>query len=155
MFRVARYSTALIFVISCDVTDPPVDQLLLTVSVSERAIHLGDTTEITVRATNPTNRDVEFSSNSCVLAPQVVDAERRDVYGGQGACNDILLVHRLAPGEYLEETFEFDGWGVKGWEEEFERYPLEPGTYWVRGGVTARRGNPSPWVPLQIEPAGS
>ena len=150
IMRIASYSAALLCVSACGVTEPTIDRLHVTVALSEPEIAPGDTTHITVRATNPTDSDLEFSSNSCVLVLQIVDSTDQEVYPGTVPCLDILIIHRLAPGEYLEERFTFDGWGRRVLEEAPELYPLAPGTYWVRGSVTSRRENPSEPVQLQV-----
>lgn len=149
LIRLASCSAALVCLVGCGVTEP-VDHLLVTTSLSQQEIRPGDTTEITVRAANPTSSDLEFSSNSCVLVVQIVDSTGQEVYPGMVPCLDVFLVHTVAPGQYLEEVFEFDGWGRKEGAEGLEDYPLPPGNYWVRGSVTSRRENPSEPVRLQV-----
>ena len=154
LVRMASYSAALLCVGSCGVTEPAIDRLHVAVALSEPEIQPGDTTRITVRATNLTDSDVEFSSNSCVLVLEIVDSTNQEVYPGSVPCLDILLIHRLAPGEHLEEVFSFDGWGRRSQQGGLERYPLAPGTYWVRGSVTSKRENPSEPVRLQVLTGG-
>lgn len=144
---------ALMCLMGC-VVEPSVDQLVVTVTVSEPEIRAGDTTTITVRATNPTNGPVDFSTNSCVLVALILDETGEEVYPGGGPCLDILLTHSVPPGEFLEEVFDFDGRGRRGWRDQGERYLLPPGTYQVRGAVGSERRNLSRPVPLQVRSDG-
>jgi len=137
----------------CDIAEPHIEQLTVSVSVSDARIRPGDVTDITVVAVNLTRTTLSFSSNECVLAIEVFDASGEEVYPGGWPCADILITHSLAPGESLSETFDFDGMGRLGWTASSDAFALEPGIYWVRGSVTARRLNPSPPVEIQIEPA--
>lgn len=139
---------------SCGVTEPDVERLLVTVAVSPSEIRPGELMDITVRASNVTNHALEFTSNSCVLELRVLDGTGTEVYPGSHACLDILRVHHLAPGEYLEETFDFDGRGRRGRESDYERYPLSPGSYWVEGSVTSAFASPSEHVQIRIASSG-
>jgi hypothetical protein len=114
----------------------------------------GDTATIRVIASNPTGRTLQFRTNSCVLGVRILDRAGHPVFQNPTTCNDIGLLHDLAPNEFIEQVFVFDGtttWGPFLDENGREaRVFLAPGVYQVFGGITADLVNASPHAPLRI-----
>jgi len=122
--------------LGCSPTAPDVDRLHVAVTVTPSTVRPGEDVTVRVLAGNLTPTHLEFSSSSCVLTMRIFDDDGDEVYPIGYPCFDIRLVHTLAPGEYLEETFDFDGHGRRGEDHDYERYPLPPGSYWIEGTAT-------------------
>ena len=150
--RVGVVLSALL-VASCDELTWPTDAWVLdvSISVSPLEIAIGDTATVVIEAVNTTDRELRFSSNSCVLVMRVEDSTGNTVWGG-GPCLDILLVNAIAPGESVIQTFLFDGMGLLA--DGSGEYPLPLGVYRVQAGVTQEFANPSGSIELRIVDAG-
>lgn len=135
-------------------TDPNIDGIEVTLSLSQEELAVGETIEIRVLATNVTANPVSFSTDGCVFHIRFLDQSNTPVGTLPSFCNSMSQSHMLAPGESLAQVTRFDGTAsrLKG-----EVFSLESGTYGVFAGISAISSdldllNPSDAVELRIQP---
>ena len=132
---------------SCtDPIPPALDQLDVTVTLSNVDIALGEETELRAVAANRTSRDITFVTNACVVVFEVLDAGGRR-FVEPIVCSDVEVQHTLRPGESLQHNVLFDG---TGWLTVGGDSGPGPGDYTVRAGVSLALRSPSEPVAFHV-----
>lgn len=125
---------------------PDIDLLEVSVSLSKAAISPGEVTELRATLTNPTSRDLVFTTGGCILIFELRDSGD-DRFIEPVVCDDTSFERVLAPGESLERTLLFDG---TGWLTPSGPAAVPPGLSQVRAGMSFAFANASPFVDLRI-----
>ena len=152
--RVVGFGAAIVLLAGCSgATDPTIDGIEVTLSLSQDDMAVGDTIEIRVLATNTTANPVSFSTGGCVFHIRFLDQSNALVGTLPYFCNSMSSSATLAPGESLERIIPFDGRAALGGE----LFTLESGTYVVFAGISPISSdlellNPSDAVELRIHP---
>ena len=126
-------------------TGPNIVGIDVTLFLSQEEVAVGEPIEVRVVATNTTGRQLEFSTNSCVLVVRVLDQSNTPVLDAPATCSDIGLKHTLGPGESLERLVILD-------RRAGESFPLESGTYTMFAGISQDLLNPSDAAELRVRP---
>ena len=154
--RVVGFGAAIVLLAGCSgATDPTIDGIEVTLSLSQDDMAVGDTIEIRVLATNTTANPVSFFTHGCVFRTRFLDQSNALVGTLPYFCNSMSSSATLAPGESLERIIPFDGRAAELLGGEL--FTLESGTYAVFAGVSSISSdlellNPSNPVELRIQP---
>jgi hypothetical protein len=148
-----------LFAASCgtDVFGPDVDHVVVSLTLSKSEIVLGDTVELRVVGTNPTQRTLRFVTHACAaFSVRILHGTDFVVFQHPRVCDSIGAERVLEPGTSIEETVLFDGTGSAGpfRDENGDRVTvtLAPGVYTVVAAPEGVPGNRSNAVDLRIWP---
>ena len=134
-----------------DVLAPDVEQVHLTLTVSQPEIVVGDAVELRVVGTNPTRNTLRFTTHDCAaFHMRILDFEGSVVFRHPTTCNSIGAERVIEPGDSLVETVRFDGTISNG---PFQQpFTLARGLYRVVATPEGAAGNESNTVELRIRP---
>jgi hypothetical protein len=141
-----------------DVLAPDVEQVHLTLTLSQTEMVVGDTVEIRVVGTNPTRNTLRFTTGDCaVFHIRMRWGADLVVFRHPTVCNDIALERVIEPGDSIVETTLFDGTVAPPGpfldaNGEEPTLTLAPGRYTVVATPPGAAGNESNTVELRIRP---
>jgi len=155
--HVAPLCAALLAVSCSDPLGPDVDQVDVSLSVSQPELVPRDTVAFRVVGTNSTQRTLSFQTHACAAFQfRLLASGGLPVFGHPRTCNDIGQLHVLAPGDSIVETILFDGtssWGPfldeNGQEATFI---LAPGVYVAVATLEGSANSPADSIRLRIRP---
>jgi hypothetical protein len=134
-----------------DVLAPDVDQVQLSLTVSQTEMVVGDTIELRAVGTNPTRNTLRFTTHDCAaFHTRILDFEGSVVFRHPTTCNSIGAERVIEPGDSLVETVRFDGTVSNG--PFHAPSTLARGLYRVVATPEGAAGNESNTVELRIRP---
>jgi hypothetical protein len=134
-----------------DVLAPDVEQVHLTLTVSQPEIAVGDTVELRVVGTNPTRNTLRFTTYACAaFHVRILDFEGSVVFRHPTTCDSIGAERVIEPGDSLVQTVRFDGTVSNGPFQ--EPFTFARGLYRVVATPEGAAGNESNTVELRIRP---
>ena len=138
MFRL--FAGAVLVLAGCaDAMAPDIGGIELTLSLSQEEVVIGDTVEIRVVATNVSENEVSFTTNTCVLVVRILDESSTPLVTFPDTCNDIAVGTTIAPGDSIERIVQFDT-------------SVGSGIYSVRAGISDDLLNVPAAADLRVRP---
>jgi hypothetical protein len=141
-----------------DVLAPDVDQVQLSLTVSQSEMVVGDTVELRVVGTNPTPNTLRFTTHACATFHfRILYGADLVVFRHPRVCDSIGAERVIEPGDSIVETVLFDGTATsphpfRDANGEVPTLTLAPGRYRVVAAPEGAQGNESNTVELRIRP---
>jgi len=125
----------------------------VSLEVSSAVVSIDNPIVIGVTAVNTSSSPTRFTTNSCTLVVEVLDASGTSVAYLPQTCTDITVDHVVEPGASIEAAYSFNATvSVAAAQGPPTDVALAPGNYVVVAGISAQLLRVSAQVPVTVVP---